>query len=116
MKKSLRIISLQLISAAVLSSIPAFNSFIIAMFVISFICGASATFYTTINNVNLRHMILVSAPIYLSYLYYWFPVLNQPSNVEFKVWELVFVVPGAVLGLLSSIVVYLIILKVKREK
>ena len=116
MKKAFIIIFIQLISAVIFSSISAFNSFAISMFFISFICAISSVFYTEIGVVNLRHVILILAPIYLSYIFYWFPLLNQPSNAEFKVWAFVFVVPGAVFGLLVSIIAYLISIKVQDKK
>ncbi len=116
MKKAFTIILLQLLSVIIFSSISAFNSFISYMLFIGLICGVSAIFYTTINIVNVRHVILILAPIYLSYVFYWFPLLNKPSNAEFGAWEFVFIVPGAVLGLVVSIAVYLINIKAQRKK
>ncbi len=116
MKKAFIIIVLQLLSVIVFSSIPVFDSFFGCIIFIGFICGVSTVFYSAINIINLRHVILILAPIYLSYAFYWFPLLNQPSNAEYRLWELVFVVPGALTGLLISIVVYLINIRFQRKK
>jgi hypothetical protein len=115
-KNAFIIVLLQLLSVIVFSCVSAFQSFTIYLLLIGFLCGVSATFYSRINIVNLRHVILILAPMYSSYLFYWFPQLNHQGNAEFEAWEFIFVIPGTLLGLFVSIIVYLINIKAQRKK
>ena len=108
------IVITQLLLVVIFSNVGG-SSFISGLFITAIICGVSAIFYSNIKSIRIRYSFIVFAPLYVSYCLYWLPASSNGGGAEYSAWELIFVVPCFIVGLISSIIVYYISSKSKNR-
>ena len=99
------IVVTQLLLVVIFSNISGY-SFVLCLFITAVICGFSAIFYSNIKSIRIRYFFVAFAPLYISYSLYWLPASSNGGGAEYSAWELIFVVPCFIVGLISSIIAY----------
>ena len=104
----------QLLLIVILSSVGLY-SFVSGLFITAIICGISAIFYSNIKSIRIRYFFIVFAPLYISYSLYWLSAFSNGGGAEYSAWELIFVVPCFIVGLISSITTYYLLSKLNKR-
>ena len=113
-KNIVLIVFTQLLFVVILSNIDL--TFTSGLFFVGILSGASAIFYTGIKSIYIRYFFIVAAPFYISYSFYWLPASSQGGNAEYSLWEFVFIIPWFLVGLISSIAVYYITIRQRKNR